>query len=464
MLMGSFNSSSHHQYPQPQPNEDNTSTTNTNTITTTTTASSDLVVVHDDDIDELGLGINNPLQPQPPQQQQQQPQYPIINNPIQMRQLVTRCADLISHSDLTAAHRLISILSANSSPYGDSMERLLHQLSKALLHQIQIIQNQNPIDHYYDLEALHSSYLTLNQITPFIRFCHLTANQAILEVIDHTQHHSLHIIDFDIMHGLQWPPFMQALSERHPMLRLRITATGTDLSLLRRTGDRLLRFAQSLGLHFQFQPFLLPRNHPPHLIINALISSGGTSSSRAKDDDEALAVNCVLYLQRVVAKEEVEMFLNSIKGVLNPTVVTIAERCISRYYLDGALEHYSAIFESLEATLPPNSRERVEVEQVWLGREIMEVMKMMRNGSSNNENEINIEDEDHDHVVNNNNYDVVIGRCGFENVALSPFAVSQAKLLLRLHYPSEGYHLHILNNSLFLSWQNRPLFSVSSWH
>lgn len=54
-------------------------------------------------------------------------------------------------------------------------------------------------------------------------------------------------------------------------------------------------------------------------------------------------------------------------------------------------------------------------------------------------------------------------RHGFANVPIGSFAFSQAKLLLRLHYPSEGYNLQFLNDSLFLGWKNRLLFSVSSW-
>ncbi|XP_062079824.1 scarecrow-like protein 18 [Humulus lupulus] len=395
-------------------------------------------------------------------------------NAIHMRQLVIRCAELISQSDLGGAHRLVSVLSANSSPYGDSVERLLHQLARALFRRLHLMQhhrmslhnNEEDQDHHHhhhhhhrnnqDLQALQSCYITLNQITPFIRFCHLTANQAILEVIDETHHQALHILDFDIMHGLQWPPFMQALVERHPMLRLRITATGTDLSLLRRTGDRLLRFAQSLGLHFQFHPLLLPStaDHPHHLLINTI------NNSSVINIDEALAVNCVLYLHRLlkddsdvaVDSDSIHLFLRSIKA-LNPTVVTIAER-EANHTLADALDHYTAIFDSLEATLPPNSRERLAVEQVWLGREIMDLVAAheeqrmtIRRGSQRYES-----------------WEVMLRSSGFSNVPLSPFALSQAKLLLRLHYPSEGYQLHILNDSFFLGWQNRPLFWVSSWH
>ncbi|CAN0922893.1 Scarecrow-like protein 18 [Linum grandiflorum] len=59
--------------------------------------------------------------------------------------------------------------------------------------------------------------------------------------------------------------------------------------------------------------------------------------------------------------------------------------------------------------------------------------------------------------------DEMMRSVGFRNVGLSPFAVSQAKLLLRLHYPSEGYRLDHLVNGLFLGWRDRPLFSISSW-
>ena len=389
-------------------------------------------------------------------------------NEIHMRQLVIRCAEVMSQSDFVGAHHLVSVLSANSSPYGDSIERLLHQLARTLFRRLNLMQqqrstsinintininiNEDDHDHDHDVQALHSCYLTLNQITPFIRFCHLTANQAILEVIDESHHQGgLHILDFDIMHGLQWPPFMQALVERHPMLRLRITATGTDLSLLRRTGDRLLRFAQSLGLRFQFHPLLLPAaDHDHH---HLLINSININIPSTLEPDEALAVNCVLYLNRLLKDDEdncIQSFLRGIKA-LNPKVVTIAER-EANHTLADALDHYIAIFDSLEATLPPNSRERLAVEQVWLGREIMDMVAahgdhMMRCRSQRYES-----------------WELMLRSSGFSNVPLSPFALSQAKLLLRLHYPSEGYQLHILNDSFFLGWQNRPLFSVSSWH
>ncbi|KAK6947171.1 Transcription factor GRAS [Dillenia turbinata] len=396
---------------------------------------------------------------------------------LHMRQLLISCADLISRSDFAAAHRLLSVLSGNSSPFGDSTERLVHAFTKALSLRLNrhtpttttpppfITNPMSSTNSGSNIEEeVQSSYLSLNQITPFIRFSQLTANQAILEAIEQGQQQAIHILDFDIMHGVQWPPFMQAIADRQPPPFLRITGTGQDTELLRRTGDRLRRFAESLGLNFEFNPVLLLSNDP-HALNDLFLPS-----ALQLLPEETLAVNCVLFLHRLLrdddddhhdsrgrGRELLRVFLHKIK-TMNPKVVTVAEREANhnhRVYMRRfveALDHYTAIFDSLEATLPPHSRERMNVESVWFGREIVDILA--------GEGEERI--ERHERFES---WQVMLRSCGFSNVPLSPFALSQAKLLLRLHYPSEGYQLQILNNSCcFLGWQNHPLFSVSSWH
>ncbi|PWA84388.1 Transcription factor GRAS [Artemisia annua] len=374
---------------------------------------------------------------------------------IYFRQLLLSCAHSISHSDFTAAKRITTSLSANSSPYGDSSERLIHSFTKALNLRLNpppnLAINSNPTN---DL-ILQSSYLSLNQITPFIRFTQLTANQAILEAIDHDrdQTNDIHILDFDIMHGVQWPPLMQAIADRDPPPSLRITATGTNLDTLRRTGDRLSKFAHSLGLRFRFFPLLLPHS-TNNQTVDDVISH---LSAVVLLPNEILAVNCVLYLHRLLTdREKLCLLLKKIKS-MNPKVVTLAENeanhnhplFISRF--EEAVNYYTAVFESLEATLPPNSRERMAVEQVWFGKEIEDIVT----------NEGDDRKERHERLLS---WEMMMRIAGFRHVPLSPFALSQAKLLLRLHYPSEGYNLQVVNDSFFLGWQNQPLFSVSSWH
>ncbi|PIN07011.1 hypothetical protein CDL12_20428 [Handroanthus impetiginosus] len=370
--------------------------------------------------------------------------------PAHMRQLLITCAELIiSRSDLSAAHRLISILSTNSSPYGDSTERLVHQFTKALALRLDphtaATSNITVDDFGSNGKALiQSSYLSLNQVTPFIRFSHLTSNQAILEAIQGQQ--AIHIFDFDIKHGVQWPPLMQAVADHCPPPSLRITATGTDLETLQQTGDRLSKFAHSLGLRFQFHPIILHINEDPISITSSLVLL----------PEETLVINCVHYLHRLLKdSDRLCLFLHHIKA-MNPRVLTVAEReanhnhPIFRQRFVEALDHYTAVFDSLEATLPPTSAERMALEQIWFGEEIMNIV------AAEGENRI----ETHERI---RSWKMMLRNAGFSNIPLSRFAVSQAKLLLRLHYPSEGYQLGILDDSLFLGWQNQPLFSVSSW-
>lgn len=235
--------------------------------------------------------FNSSHQQQQQEQQEQDQEITTSNHSFQMRQLLIRCAHFISQSDFLSAHHLLSILSSNSSPYGDSTERLLHYFSSSLSHRLP--SNSSFVHHHHhhqdndDESRIQSCYLSLNQITPFIRFTHLTANQAILEGIEESG--MIHVLDFDIMHGVQWPPLMQALADRFPSPMLRITATGLDLNFLHKTGDRLSKFAQSLGLRFQFHPLLLLHDRDHHRVIPAALTLF---------PDEALAVNCVLYLHR----------------------------------------------------------------------------------------------------------------------------------------------------------------------
>ncbi|XP_010552430.1 PREDICTED: scarecrow-like protein 18 [Tarenaya hassleriana] len=319
-----------------------------------------------------------------------------------------------------------------------------------------------------DDDFFQSCYLWVNQITPFIRFSHLTANQAILDATETTStNHAgvgavIHILDLDITQGLQWPPFMQALSERSstnpspvhapspPILR--ITGCGRDLTRLNRTGDRLSRFAHSLGLRFEFHPLLLHDGDPASLALRLR-----DPESLSVVPEEILAVNCVHYLHNLVTDDprDIRMVLSAIKA-LNPRIVTAAEREANHgatafaQRFSEAVDHYAAVFESLEATLPPNSRERLTLEQWWFGREIMDIIAA----------------EEAERRQRHQRYEVweaMFRSSGFCNVPIGGFALSQAKLLLRLHYPSEGYKLQSLKNSLFLGWQNHLLFSVSSW-
>ncbi|GLJ08425.1 hypothetical protein SUGI_0088470 [Cryptomeria japonica] len=358
--------------------------------------------------------------------------------PASISELVMEAGEAVAQNDRNRAGRLVAPLTARACARGDATERLACQFVRALCSRMHISSIfGEPSEAAADLET---AYLALNQVTPFVRFAHLTANQAILEAINGHEG-SIHIVDLNIMQGVQWPPFMQALAERPggPPSLMKITAAGPELHSLNRTGRRLHRFAQTLGLPFEFVSLPFAEQ-----FTGNIISTPG----------EALAVNCAFYLHRLLddnVYSRLRSLLLQIKG-LEPRVVTVAEKEMDSnqadfvYRLSQMFAHYSSIFESLEATLPPNSKERFSVEEIWLGREIVNTVSS---------------DTRHQRFER---WAQVMNDCGFNSIPHSEFAISQARLLLRLHYPSEGYYLEALNNCFFLGWQNAPLFSVSSWH
>jgi len=262
---------------------------------------------------------------------------------------------------------------------------------------------------------------------------------------------------------VQWPPLLQAIAERADPAagppEVRITGAGVDRDTLLRTGSRLRAFARSIQLPFHFTPLLLSSaatHHQPVAGGSTTTASSEATTSLDLHPVETLAVNCIMFLHKLGGQDEVAAFLKWVKAMA-PAVVTIAEReTVGGGYdrIDDlhqraavAMDHYSAVFEALEATVPPGSRERLAVEQEVLGREIEAAL-----GPAGGRWWRGLE-----------RWGAAARAAGFAARPLSAFAVSQARLLLRLHYPSEGYLLQEARGACFLGWQTRPLLSVSSW-
>ncbi|KAK8957125.1 Scarecrow-like protein 18 [Platanthera zijinensis] len=358
--------------------------------------------------------------------------------------MLIHCAELIHRSDFPAAREAVSALIAASSACGDATDRLSHHFACSLslrLHGRSLSSLQDP--PHEDADPV----LSFNQLTPFLRFCHLTANQAILEAVDDCHRRPIHILDFDTGHGLQWPPLLQAIADLPDAPPVRITGTGADLRLLLQTGRCLRSFADSLGLRFRFHPLRLSPTAPLPF--------------QTDRPDELLAVNCTMFLHKLVSDEgtaAVSQFLHAVKA-MNPVVVTVGEREASHgspsflHRFREALSYYAAVFESLEATLPPTSGGRMAVERMCAGREIDDIVAGEGEGRK----------ERHERYER---WEGMMKSAGFVMQPLSLFALSQARLLLRLHYPSEGYRVETMKGSagpIFLGWKTKPLYSVSSW-
>ena len=98
-----------------------------------------------------------------------------------------------------------------------------------------------------------SVHQMIQELSPFVKFTHFTANQAILDGT--TGNMDVHVIDFNLGEGIQWPSLMSALA-RQGGKSFHLTAIITDPDYINNTHHTAARclaeFAEPLNLPFQY--------------------------------------------------------------------------------------------------------------------------------------------------------------------------------------------------------------------
>ncbi|KAM4077251.1 hypothetical protein ACJW30_12G125000 [Castanea mollissima] len=270
----------------------------------------------------------------------------------------------------------------------------------------------------------------------------------------------VHIVDYDIMEGIQWASLMQALVSRKegpPGPHLRITAitrggTGSSgrrsIGTVQETGRRLIAFAASIGQPFSFHQCRLDSDETFRPSVLKLVRG------------ESLVVNCMLNLPHFNfrAPDSVSSFLSGAKS-LNPRIVTPVKEELGTgpvgkpdflgRFMD-TLHHYSAVYDSLEAGFPMQSRARALVERVFLGPRISgSLARIYCNREKPEETQTS-------------SWGDWLATAGLKPVTISSANHCQAKLLLSLF--NDGYRVEeVANNKIVLGRKLRRLLSASVW-
>ncbi|XP_073526259.1 uncharacterized protein [Phyllobates terribilis] len=373
---------------------------------------------------------------------------------VDLNPLLTQCAQAVSTFDFKGAKDLLKRLRQHSSPFGDNNQRVAHYFADGLESRLAGSASQLYSD-FLNWQISASSFLNAYRFyvksAPFKRTSFFMANKTIIKLSQNTTR--VHIIDFGIFCGIQWPCFIQALSKHKngpPVLR--ITAVEfpergyQPAARVEETGRRLSGYCKRFGVPFEYQP----------------IAQKWETLSR--DDfkfnpDELLVVNC-LYRGKVLLDDTVEVdsprdaFLKLVKnlkpdlfihGIVNGTYN--APFFTTRF--KEALFHYSSIFDMFEATMPREGEERQLIERGMYGREILNIVACEGN-------------ERVERPETYKQWQVRIQRAGLRQVGWDREILSNAKAMVRANYHKD-FVVDEVGNWMLQGWKGRLLYALSCW-
>eukprot|EP01018_Ginkgo_biloba_P017295 Gb_03122 [translate_table: standard] len=375
-------------------------------------------------------------------------------------QLLITCAKAIADCDLVKAGNLIQQLRQRVSISGDPMQRLGAYMLEGLIARLNSsggrIYKSQKCKEPASAELL--SYIQiLYEACPYFKFGYVAANGAIAEALKDEDR--VHIIDFQIAQGNQWVSLIQAFGARKGSPpHVRITGVYDPISEYARGGglqlvsQRLSKLAETCGLPFEFHAL-------PMLSSDVEANMLEVANMLELRSGEALAVNFAFQLHQmpdesVSTSNPRDRLLRMVKG-LAPKVMTLVEQEFNTNTapffprFKEAMSYYSAVFESLDVTLPRESKERVNIEQHCLASDIVNIIAC----------------EGAERVERHE----VLGKwrsrltmAGFKPYPLSSYVNFTIKTLLERY--CENYRLEEKDEAVYLGWLNRPLIVASAWH
>ncbi|CAH9081178.1 unnamed protein product [Cuscuta europaea] len=302
------------------------------------------------------------------------------NEIVDLQSLLISCAKSVASGDYGAAVEQLKKVRQYSSPVGDANQRVAHAFADGLEARIAGTGAQlYPSSSYHNkipISEMQKSHLSSS--LPFMRILIFFANKMIYKVASRGA--SLHVIDYGILHGIQWPTLIRDLSQR-PGGPPRLRITGIELpqpgfrpsQMIVNTGYRLTKYCERFGVPFEYNPITAKRWEA--IKIDDLKLTRG----------EVVAVNCNARLKSLLdetvcgANNPKDGVLNFIQEV-NPHIFVhsvLSASHNSPFFLNRfreALFFYSALFDMFEAIFSNNDSQRLNFEQAFMGSSIANIV------------------------------------------------------------------------------------------
>nr|CAB3463636.1 unnamed protein product [Digitaria exilis] len=297
---------------------------------------------------------------------------------VDLRSLLIHCAQAVAADDRVLATDLIKKIRQHSSSDGDCTQRLAFYLVDGLearLSGMGIQMHHKLLAKRVSDEEVFKIYSLCLAASPLLRASYCFANRTIIEASRGQS--KVHIVDFGICFGFQWPSLIQQFAEQGVPPKLRITGIDvarpgfSNLEITEQAGKRLADYANMFKVPFQYQGITSRYE-------NIQIEDIGI------EEDEVLIVNS-LYRMKTLGDETVAM--NSardrvlkIMRRMNPKVFILGivnGSYSSPFFITRFKEllfHYSSLFDMFDANVPRDNETRKLIEGKLLGREAMNII------------------------------------------------------------------------------------------
>ena len=375
---------------------------------------------------------------------------------VDLRTLLILCAQAVSSDNRVTANELLKQIRQHSSPLGDGSQRLAHCFANALEARLAGTGTQIYTALYSKRKSaadMVKAYQMFISACPFKRLAIIFANHTILNLANAKEVETLHIVDFGIRYGFQWPALIDRLSKRSggpPKLRM----TGIELpqpgfrpaERVQETGRRLAKYCDRFNVPFEY---------------NAIAQKWETikiEDLKIKEN-ELLAVNCMVRFKNLLDETVVltsprDTVLKLIRKA-NPDIfiqATVNGNYNAPFFVSRfreALFHYSTMFDVLDTNIAREDPMRLMFEKEFFGREVMNIIAC--EGSERVERPETYKQ-----------WQVRNMRAGFRQLPLDHLLINKLRCRLSDAYHSD-FMLDVDGNYMLQGWKGRIIYASSCW-
>ncbi|MFS8013945.1 putative transcription factor GRAS family [Helianthus anomalus] len=296
------------------------------------------------------------------------------------------------------------------------------------------------------LTNFNTAFRAFYDIFPYGRFAHLTAGSAIIEAVP-AHVNLVHIVDFDICEGIQWPPFIEAIARIKKSVIITSIKLDQD-SQFDQTRWQLCNFATSLGLNLKVQEMGMAQ----------MVKKMDTR----KLGSEFMVFNCMiglLHMGRTRKTTQVMDFLKIARGLLakHQGIITFGgglevDRTTNysdfSLFFNKNLAHYEALFESMEWGFPSYLNEaRIAMETLFLAPFVSSKSWFEKWDEQRQEKDVNFE----------KGFGLKGERMSMENCNEAMEMVKEGETPYRIRIEGEN------GNEMVLAWKETSLVRVCVW-